>query len=111
MNWRLVVVVLGVFVPAVASAYDYPTQDRVEFVLECMHDHRGKHEYLYKCSCAIDFIAREMPYDEYVESSSAARYQQMGGERMGIFRDPDFVKDMIKKYRDVQGRAFKACNF
>ncbi|GIX29265.1 MAG: hypothetical protein KatS3mg123_3146 [Burkholderiales bacterium] len=108
MKWRLLVM-LVLFAPGVASAYDYPTQDRVEYVLACMYDHRGKQEYLYKCSCAIDFIAKEMPYEEYVEASAAARYREMGGERMGVFRDPEFVKDMIKKYRDVQARAFKAC--
>jgi len=47
-------------VPARAAAgHDYPTVDRVEFVLECMQKNAGKQEFLYKCACVIDEIARQ----------------------------------------------------
>lgn len=92
-----------------AQAHDYPTVDRVEYVVECMRANGGEHQYLYKCSCVIDAVAKEMKYDDYVEASAVARYQGMGGERMGVFRDADSAKDMAKKYRTVLGNAKKEC--
>lgn len=96
-------------VPMGAFANDFPTTDRVEYVLECMKNHGGKHEYLYKCSCAIDSIAKTLKYDAYVEMSTALRYQTLGGERGAEFRDPASVKAMAKKYKTVQSEANKAC--
>lgn len=95
--------------PAAAQAHDYPTVDRVEYVVECMKANGGEYQYVYKCSCVIDAIAKEMSYDDYVEASAVARYQGMGGERMGVFRDADSAKDMAKKYRTVLGNARKEC--
>lgn len=95
--------------PAMALAHDYPTVDRVEYVVECMKANGGEHQYLYKCSCVIDAVAKQMSYDDYVEGSAVARYQGMGGERMGLFRDADSAKDMAKKYRTVLGNAKKEC--
>jgi hypothetical protein len=96
--------------PICAYANDFPTTDRVEYVLECMKNHAGKYEYLYKCSCAIDNIAKELSYDEYVGVSTALRNQSLGGERGAVFRDPDTVKAMAKKYKTIQAGANKACS-
>ena len=95
--------------PLAAHAHDYPTADRVEYVLECMVDHQSKQEYLYKCSCAIDQIAREIGYDEYVESSTALRHQGLSGPRGAEFRDAGAGKAMATKYKAVQDKARKAC--
>src|SRR5689334_20934126 len=51
------------FAPFAVQAHDFPTSSRVEYVLECMQKHEGKYEYLYKCSCAIDHIAKDITYD------------------------------------------------
>lgn len=95
--------------PMLAQAHEFPTADRVEYVLECMMSHPGKQEYLYKCSCTIDQIAREVGYDEYVEIATALRYQTLGGERGAAFRDPDAVKAMAAKYKALQAKARKSC--
>lgn len=95
--------------PLGAHAHDYPTSGRVEYVLECMQKHESKYEYLYKCSCVIDYIAREISYDDYVAMSTALRNQTMAGERGAVFRDPAPVKDMASKYKSVQASANKAC--
>jgi hypothetical protein len=95
--------------PASAWAHDYPTVQRVEYVLECMRANGGKQEYLYKCSCAIDRIAQQLSYDDYVELSTALRNQTLSGPRGAEFRDPDSVKDMAKKYQSIQQAASKAC--
>jgi len=96
-------------VPLAAHAHDYPTADRVEYVLECMVDHQSKQEYLYKCACAIDRIASEIGYDEYVESSTALRHQSLSGPRGAEFRDAGAGKAMATKYKTVQDKARKAC--
>jgi hypothetical protein len=93
----------------VAGADEFPTSGRVEYVLECMQKHDGKYEYLYKCSCAIDHIAGQMRYDDYVAMSTALRGQTMGGERGAEFRDPPAVKALARTYQGVQTAANKAC--
>ncbi len=87
----------------------YPTVDRVEFVLECMQKNGGKQELLYKCACVIDEIAQKYAYDDFVEASTAARYQSLAGERGGVFRDPPQVREMGKRYLQIQGDAMKRC--
>jgi len=100
---------LAASVPTVAHAHDFPTADRVEYVLECMVNHQSKQEFLYKCSCAIDQIAQQINYDEYVESSTALRHQTLSGPRGAEFRDPGAGKAMATKYKDIQEKANKAC--
>lgn len=92
-----------------AGTHDYPTVDRVEFVLECMQRNAGKQEFLYKCACVLDQIAQKFSYDEFVEASTAARYQSLAGERGGLFRDPPQTRDTAKRYLQVQGAAMKRC--
>jgi hypothetical protein len=96
--------------PCAGQAHDFPTSSRVEYVLECMQKHEGKYEYLYKCSCAIDHIAKEMRYDDYVTMSTAQRNQTLAGERGALFRDPPPVKDMANQYKALQASANKACH-
>lgn len=96
--------------PLTAQAHDFPTSGRVEYVLECMQKHESKYEYLYKCSCVIDHIAKQMPYDEYLTMSTALRNQTLSGERGALFRDPAPVKEMAGKYKTLQASANKACH-
>lgn len=109
MMLRRALFALLLFAPGAVLAHDYPTVDRVQFVLECMKNHEGKYEYIYKCSCMIDAIAKAMPYDTFVEASSIARYAGMGGERMGVFRDSDEVRALAKKWKAVEADAKKEC--
>jgi hypothetical protein len=95
--------------PLAAHAHDFPTSGRVEYVLECMQQHDGKYEFLYKCSCVIDHIARTVSYDDYVTISTALRNQTLAGERGALFRDPESVRQMASKYKAIQASANKAC--
>lgn len=97
------------FAPGIASAHDYATQTRVEFVLECMKTHGGAYEYLYKCSCLIDEVAKKLSHDDFVDMSSISRYSQMGGEKAGVFRDSDAMKDARKTYLATIKAGEKAC--
>lgn len=95
--------------PIPASANDFPTTARVEYVLECMQKHNRDYEYFYKCSCVIDDVAKNVNYNEFNEISTATRYAHLGGERGGVFRDPKEVKRMSKKYKTLEANANKAC--
>jgi hypothetical protein len=93
-----------------AFAYDYPTADRVQYVLECMYRNGGSSVYVYKCSCALDSIAQKYTYDEFIDASTIARYQTMPGEGMGIFRDSEEEKAKAKRFREVEADSKKLCN-
>jgi hypothetical protein len=92
------------------DAKAYPTADRVEFVLECMEKNGGKQEFLYKCSCVIDGIAEKLAYDDFVEVATAARYQGLGGDRGGEFRDPPKTREAAQRYLKIRGEAMKRCD-
>lgn len=99
----------AILVPGVASANDFPTSSRMEYVLECMNNNQGKYEFLYKCSCAVDQIAGKVKYDDYVEMSTASRHQTLGGERGAEFRDPEWVRELAKKYKAIEQNAKDSC--
>jgi hypothetical protein len=70
----------------------------------------GNAQHIYQCSCVVDRIAEAMTYDEYVESSTYARYSTLPGEGGGIFRDTDEAKKKAKQFRTLEADAFRACN-
>ena len=97
-------------VPAAVQAHDYPTAERVIFVEACMHERPGSHyEMLNKCSCVIDAIAREVPYDDYVTMSTATSANSIGGERGNTIRDTEPLQVQIRKFRQLQAQARKGC--
>lgn len=109
MRPSLLLLPIFLAVPLGAHADDFPTSGRVEYVLECMQQHDGKHEFLYKCSCVVDRIASQLAYDDYVAMSVALRNQGLAGERGGLFRDAASLKDMAGKFRDIEAGARRAC--
>lgn len=95
---------------AATPANDYPTLDRVEYVLACARDGAGSpRENIYKCTCAIDAIAARLTYDEYIEFSTSANAISIGGERGEVMRGYTQGKDNAGKYRKVQAEARQAC--
>lgn len=90
-------------------AHEYPASEVVQFVLQCMQKHPDKFEYLYKCSCVMDTLAKQLKYDDYVELSTASRGQSTVGEGGGVFRDPPKIKAMAKRYNAMKAQAEKEC--
>lgn len=93
---------------APVKSHNYPTEGRVEYVLGCMDENGHDFVNVYKCSCAIDRIAKVLTYDDYVEQSTFSKYATLGGEGGAEFR-VDRAKAQTKKFRDLQKDAFKAC--
>lgn len=93
-----------------AAAFDYPTVDRVEYVHVCMRDHPEQAQAMvYKCSCAIDAIAKQMTYEQFIESSTAANAYTIGGERGETVRNYAPAKKLADKFKDIQAQARKGC--
>jgi len=95
---------------AAAAANDFPTSERVLYVQECMNAHPGPYyEMVSKCSCALDALAGEVKFDDYVEMSTAAKAASIGGERGNTIRDTEPLQAQIKRYRELQARVQKGC--
>jgi hypothetical protein len=93
-----------------ALAHDYPTVERVNYVMACMRDHPGPHyEMVNKCSCTIDALARDLPLDDFVSMSTATNANTIGGERGSTIRDSEDLQVLIRKFRELQGAAKKGC--
>lgn len=102
--------VCAALLPAAARAHDYPTVERVIYVQACMRDHPGPHyEMVNKCSCVIDRIAQDVPFDDYVTMSTATNANSIGGERGSYIRDVDALQQQIRKFRALQTQAMKSC--
>lgn len=95
---------------AAASANDYPTSQRVLYVEQCLREHPGPHfEMVNKCSCAIDTMAKEVKYEDYVGMNTIVNAMSIGGERGETMRDNETIKPEIKRYRTLQAKVQKAC--
>lgn len=104
----IVLLLLGVIAPAHAN--DFPTRARVEFVLGCMRDSKASpQESMYKCSCAIDVIADNVRYNDWVDLSTISNGITIAGERGGVMRDIKDGRKLIASYKDLQANAKKKC--
>ena len=93
-----------------AQIADYPTLDRVLFVEDCIRSHpeRNRQEMVYKCSCAMDALAEDIPYSQFTESATAANAVTIAGERGNSARG-DETRDQAKRFRTSVHKAYKAC--
>lgn len=100
--------------PAVAQSVaerlkDYPTEARADYVFACMAANGQTREMLRKCSCSADHVATILPYDDYVEAETVLSMQQVGGERMSIFRTTQMAKNYVASLRRAQAEAEILC--
>ncbi len=90
---------------------DYPTRDRVEYVLNCVAQHGGL-TYItqYACGCKIDKIAEKLSFVEY-EAAKTFTYLSKGqtGDAATAMRDPAQSKDLRKRLKDAEQSAEKNC--
>lgn len=88
---------------------NYPTVARVEYVNQCINDSGGSLAALYQCSCAIDRIAANLSYDDYVEATTFIKNASMPGEGGGMFRDSKRGRKIVKNYRGLESDALRSC--
>ncbi|CAA9891864.1 conserved exported hypothetical protein [Candidatus Methylobacter favarea] len=98
--------------PAEAAPFvsDYPTRDRVEYVLNCVAQHGGL-TYItqYACGCKIDKIAEKLTFKEYEAAKTFTYLRSTPGESGGVFRDPSQSKDLTKRLKEAEQYAEKNC--
>jgi len=113
MKQLLLAAAIGVaFYAGPASANDFPTQARVEYVISCMHERGGQsYDTLYFCVCAIDRIASGISYRDYVEAETLSFLFGTPGEKGGVFRDaaPESRK-RIKALKALRDGSEAACS-
>ena len=97
-------------VESASNTNDYPTQARVEYVLQCMQKNGGQtYDTLYPCVCSIDKIAASINYDDYAEAQTFTYMRSAPGEAGGLFRDPPRAKELRKRLKEIEGNAKSFC--
>jgi hypothetical protein len=93
------------------SFNDYPTRDRVEYVLNCVAQHGGLNYITqYACGCKIDKIAEKLTFTEF-EAAKTFTYLSKGqtGDAGAVFRDPAQSKDLRTRLKQAESSAEKSC--
>lgn len=100
----------AVVVEPAVRVNDFPTRDRVDYVLECVAKHGGL-SYInqYACGCKIDKIAEKISFEDYEAARTFVQMQKTPGENGAPFRDPKHSKDLRGKLKDADEVAEKAC--
>lgn len=102
----LIAMVLG---PGPGTAHDYPTVARAEYVFACMATNGQTPLVLRQCACSIDAIAERLPYDQYERVETVMTMQLLPGERIGMFRDAPWVRELLGAYQKAQAEANLRC--
>lgn len=89
---------------------DFPTQARVEYVMQCMAEHGGSNlDNMYHCVCAIDRIAAAMSFQDYSEALTFTYLFDTPGDKGGEFRDPPkskILRDQLKSAKKSTDSCF-----
>ena len=106
----LLLAAASLLMPLAARANDFPTVERVLYVQECANTRAAPYfEMVNKCSCALDALAREISHEDYVQISTAAKANSIGGERGSTIRDAEVLQAQIVRYRALQAKARSGC--
>ena len=88
----------------------YPTRDRVDYVLNCIAKHGGL-TYIsqYACGCKIDKIAEKLTFEEFEAATTFGYMRKTPGENGSAFRDPKQSKSLKKRLQEAETYAEKMC--
>lgn len=88
----------------------YPTRDRVDYVLKCVARHGGL-TYIsqYACGCKLDKIAEKLTFKEFEAALTFGYLRKTPGEKGAAFRDPKQSKNLKKRLHEVETYAEKMC--
>ena len=88
---------------------DYPTGARAEYVFACMAANEMTQAFLYRCSCAIDTIARRMSYADYEKAETMVRIQLGHSPREQAYRSVGVSKTMLDNFFRAQAASELEC--
>jgi len=107
---KVVPLALLLGVPSVVVANDFPTRDRVEYVLNCLQElGRSSMDDLQTCSCRIDSVASAMSFESYGWAVTYNRNKRMTGEKGSVFRDNKAGKKLAKELAGYEENAKGQC--
>ncbi len=92
-----------------ASANDYPTEARADYVFACMKTNGESRDSLKRCSCSIDVIASLLPYKAYEAAETVGSLSQALGQIGTMFRNSPQAQDMARDLRRAQAEAEVRC--
>ncbi len=89
---------------------EYPTRDRVDYVLNCVAQHGGL-TYItqYACGCKIDKIAEKLSFTEFEAATTFGFMRKTPGESGGVFRDPKESKSLRQRLKEADAYAERMC--
>jgi hypothetical protein len=87
----------------------YPASDESFYVLACIERNGQDAEALQKCSCAINAIEAELPYNQYSEAVLVFAMRQSGGQSAALYRDTVAMKEIADRFIRAQIRANRQC--
>jgi hypothetical protein len=91
-------------------ANEYPTQETVRYVLNCMSELGGQtDENLYTCACRYDAIRTSMTFSDYEEGYTFERNKKMPGEKGSSFRDNERAERFYEELLKVREAANSSC--
>lgn len=89
---------------------DFPTRDRVEYVLECIAKNGGLNfATQHACTCMVDKIAEKMSYKEYAEARTFTFLRSTPGEKGAVFRDPKHANKLREQLKETEKFADENC--
>lgn len=95
-----------------AASYinEYPTRDRIDYVLECIAKHGGL-TYInqYACGCKIDKIAEKISFAEFEEAIIYGYMRKTPGESGSAFRDAEASKSLRARLQEAEEYAERMC--
>ena len=91
------VIILSFLIFNDSKSNDFPTQARSEFVFACMSSNESNRDFMAKCSCAIDEIAKRISYEEYAQAEAIARLWEGAAQKKHL-KVLGYLKTECKSY-------------
>lgn len=105
----LVICASGALAADVDVGNDYPTEARAGYVFACMASNGQTQQALRQCSCAIDVIASDLPYEKYEQAETVLRMRRPGAGYLGqVFRSA-VTNTMVTDLEEAQAEAEVRC--
>ena len=92
-----------------AKSNDFPTLARAEFVFACMSSNASNRDFMAKCSCAVDEIAKRISYEEYAQAEAIARLWEGASPREEAFKSVGLSKERMDKLFRAQAASELEC--
>ena len=89
--------------------HEYPTTVRAEYVFACMAANQMTQNFLYRCSCAIDTIAKRLSYEDYERAETLSRLYLGHSPREQAYRSVGMSKELLDRFFRAQAASELAC--